>query len=111
MDIHELEDAIMAAIDSFDDNRLALLAAAKAEGGDTAVNNLLAQYQDLRDKYNGLLEAELAANDPAYADLSEQAGQEAKNLQNSINTLNDINTTITILSTVISVVASIVDLV
>jgi hypothetical protein len=111
MDIHELEDAILAAINSFDDNRDALLEAAEKQGGDPAVNNLEAQYQDLRSKYTDLLASELAANDPAYANLSDQAGAEAASLQTSITTLNDINETITILSTVISVVASIVALV
>jgi hypothetical protein len=111
MDIHALEDAILAAINSFDDNRVALLAAAEAQGGDPAVNNLLAKYTALRSEYVNLLASELAADDPAYGDLSDQAGQEAASLQTSITTLDDINETITILSTVISVVASIVALV
>jgi hypothetical protein len=111
MDIHKLEDAILAAINSFDDNRVALLATAEAQGGDPAVNNLEVKYVALRSEYVKLLASELAVNDPAYTNLSDQAGTEAVSLQTSIAMLNYINETITILSTVVSVVASIVALV
>ena len=107
MDNKALEAAVLAAISSFDDNRPALFAAAKKQGGDGAVNQLLQQYNALRQQYNTLLASELAVNDPAYAGLSDQAGKEAVALKASITTMNDINQTITILSTVVSVVASV----
>ena len=111
MDIKTLEEQVKAAITAFDNNRVALYAAAEKQGGDDAVNNLAAQYEALGAQYEQLLANELAANDPAYEDLSNQAAQETKALKESITTMNDINQTISALSTVITVVASIAALV
>jgi len=101
----------MDAITSFDNNRVALYAAAYAQGGDDAVNTLAAKYAALSTQYQQLLASELAVNDPAYQNLSDRAGQETAALKNSITTMNDINQTISALSTVITAVAGIVALV
>jgi hypothetical protein len=111
MDIAALENTIMEAINSFDTNRTALLAAAQTQGGDDAVNTLLAKYASLRAQYIRLIAAELAVNNDAYVGLSDRAGAETEALKRSIRSMNDINQTITIFSTVIGVVASIAALV
>jgi hypothetical protein len=111
MDATTLQNTVLDAINSFDDNREALLTAAQQQGGDDAVNKLLANYATLRGQYRQLIAAELAVNNPAYGDLSDRACAEATSLQNSISSMKDINQIITTTSTVIGMVASVAALV
>jgi len=111
MDIETIKSNLLTVIKQFNDNRANILSAANQQGGQDAVAKLEANFDDLNNQYDQLLEQELDVNNAAYSGLSDQADSETTQLQASLSNLQDINQTITLCSSVISTVASIVTMV
>lgn len=100
----QLQQALSDAIDLFARNRFAILQDAVKQGGEAEVNQVLTEYDALRDAYYQLLRTQLDQNNAQYDTLTKQAKAETTSLKSTIKDLGEITAIIGALTTVVNTV-------
>jgi hypothetical protein len=82
-----LKVKLAKAIGAFNEKRVTILKKAFDEGGDDEVDEVLKEFDALRDAYFEILQRELDANNPRYTELTSAAKDQADQLGASIDAL------------------------
>ena len=101
---------VLNALEQFQKNRTAILQKAFDEGGQSAVSETVAQFDELDSFYNDLLRGQLDNSNEYYKRLLQASNQETKKLAKSIEKLSNVNevagSVSSLLTSVIQIISS-----